>query len=51
LLKVKGRYKLLDDSPLFADWYSGEIVIPRGKLLNYVHAGFESVYDGYSGLS
>jgi hypothetical protein len=25
--------------------YSGEIVIPRGKVLNYVHAGFESVFE------
>lgn len=29
----------------FAHWYSGTIRIPRGKLLEYVHAGFGSQYE------
>ena len=30
---------------VFAHWYSGDMRIPRGKLLNYVHAGYASVYE------
>ena len=30
---------------VFADWYSGEIRIPQGKLLEYIHLGFASVYE------
>lgn len=29
----------------FAHWYSGTIRIPKGKLLEYVHAGFSSQYE------
>ena len=30
---------------VFAHWYSGDMRIPQGKLLNYVHAGYASVYE------
>lgn len=30
---------------VFAHWYSGEIRIPQGKILNYVHMGFASTYE------
>ena len=30
---------------VFAHWYSGTIRIPEGKLLDYVHMGYESVYE------
>lgn len=30
---------------VFAHWYSGEIRIPQGKLLDYVHGGFASTYE------
>lgn len=29
----------------FAHWYSGTIRVPRGRLLEYVHADYESVYE------
>src|SRR5574341_1496175 len=44
LLGLTGRYKLIGDGPLLADWFSGVIRIPRGNLLHYVHLGFGSVY-------
>jgi len=28
-----------------ADWYSGTLRIPQGKLLEYVHGGYESQYE------
>ena len=30
---------------VFADWYSGVIRIPQGKLLHYEHMGYESTYE------
>lgn len=33
------------DGPVFAEWFSGAIRIPRGELINYIHGGFASVYE------
>jgi hypothetical protein len=33
--------------PVFADWYSGTLTVPRGKLVEYVHAGYASRYEKY----
>ena len=33
------------DSPVFAEWFSGVIRIPRGELIKYFHGGFASVYE------
>ena len=30
---------------VFADWYTGELQIPIGELLKYVHLGYESKYE------
>ena len=30
---------------VFAHWYTGTLRVPQGKLLDYVHAGFASVYE------
>lgn len=45
LTRVKGLYELVGDEPLFADWVSGWLVVPRGDVLRYVHMGFGSVYE------
>jgi hypothetical protein len=45
LVSLRGRYKLLGEEPVLADWFTGVLVIPRGELLQYVHLGFESVYE------
>ena len=31
--------------PVFADWYTGELRLPRGECLKYVHGGFGSIYE------
>jgi len=30
---------------VFADWFSGEIRIPQGDMLNYVHGGYLSMFE------
>jgi len=45
LLNVKGRYKIVGETPIFADWFNGVLRIPRGEELLYVHMGFGSVYE------
>jgi hypothetical protein len=45
LIGVIGRFRLKGKEPLFADWYSGVLAVPRGAQLKYVHMGFESVYE------
>lgn len=30
-----------------ADWYTGHIIVPDGKLVNYIHMGYASTYENY----
>ncbi len=30
---------------VFAHWYSGEIRLPQGSLLKYIHGGYASTYE------
>lgn len=32
-------------TPVFADWYTGELRCPQGEMLEYIHSGFGSVYE------
>ena len=45
LISITGRLELAGEGPLFADWFSGALRIPKGEQLEYVHMGFESVYE------
>lgn len=45
LTRVQGCYEILGDEPVPADWFSGVLRVPRGEVLQYVHMGFESVYE------
>jgi hypothetical protein len=45
LLSVVGRYRLIGEEPLLADWFSGTLTVPCGELVQYVHMGFGSVYS------
>lgn len=31
-------------APIFAEWFSGELRCPTGKMLRYVHSAFGSIY-------
>ena len=42
-------HKIFPDSrDLVAVWYSGALVIPRGRLVRYVHMGYGSTYESYT---
>ncbi len=45
LVGIIGRYKMLGDEPILADWFDGVLRIPKGECLHYVHMGFGSVYE------
>jgi len=30
---------------VFAEWFSGELRIPMGKEIQYIHMGYESLYE------
>jgi len=45
LVDLKGRLRLEEGPPLFAEWFTGTLRIPKGKRLHYVHMGFGSVYE------
>lgn len=45
LVGIEGRIRLEGDEPLFADWFTGVLRVPRGEMLHYVHMGFGSVFE------
>jgi hypothetical protein len=45
LTSIEGRFKLLGNEPLLADWFTGVLRVARGEMLAYVHMGFGSVYE------
>ena len=30
---------------VFAHWFTGEIRIPQGEMIQYIHIGYESIYE------
>jgi hypothetical protein len=45
LADVIGRYKIVGEGPILADWFSGVLRIPRGEVLEYRHIGIPPVYE------
>ncbi|MGL4335142.1 MAG: hypothetical protein ACRCSC_08820 [Lactococcus garvieae] len=45
LVGISGKYKLSGREPIFANWFSGTIIIPEGNILEYVHGGFDAIYE------
>ncbi len=46
LVGLRGRYALVGEEPIFADWFSGMLRVSVGDVLEYVHMGFGSVFEG-----
>lgn len=45
LIAPRGTPKSVKSLP--ATWYTGDLLIPLGKMVEYVHMGFESRYEKY----
>lgn len=45
LIGLSGRFRLRGEEPLFAEWFSGVLRIPKGEMLQYVHMGFGTVHE------
>lgn len=45
LVAIQGRYGFREGEPLLAEWFTGELRVPRGKMVFYVHMGFGSRYE------
>ncbi len=43
--EVDLSYLFPGKSRVFAQWFSGEIRVPRGLMLDFVHRGYESLYE------
>ena len=43
--KVDLNYLFPNKTEVFADWFSGNIRIPEGKLLEKINLGYESVFE------
>lgn len=37
-----------DTRDVVASWFSGTLIVPRGDLVEYVHMGYGSTYEGYT---
>ena len=45
LKDVIGRFKKISKEPIFLEWFSDVLIVPQGKILCYIHMGFETVYE------
>ena len=45
--KKLNKKKSSNNKELKLDWFSGILIIPYGKRLNYVHMGYASTYENY----
>jgi hypothetical protein len=32
--------------PIFASWFTGKLAVPKGEMVEYVHMGYSSLYEG-----
>lgn len=37
--------KMFGTNDVFASWFTGQIIAPKGKLVQYIHMGYGSVYE------
>lgn len=43
--------KYIPQAPMLAQWFSGILIVPRGKMIDYVHMGYGSTYERYTLLN
>ena len=45
LIDVVGRYRKVSKEPIFLEWFSDVLIVPKGKIIRYIHMGFKTVYE------
>ena len=45
LVSIEGMFKLRGNDPIPALWFSGELRVPRGKIIQYAHMGYHSLHE------
>ena len=46
LVSIEGMFKLKEgSSPVFAGWFSGELRVPGGEIIQHMHMGYHSLYE------
>ncbi|MAT41664.1 MAG: hypothetical protein CL609_04930 [Anaerolineaceae bacterium] len=46
LEEVDSQIVFPDESPpIFAKWFTGRLIVPQGKMMQYIHMGYESIYE------
>ncbi len=45
LVRIEGILKVKGSSPVFAQWFSGELRVPRGEIIQYAHMGYHSLHE------
>lgn len=44
--KLEGKYRLVVSEPILADWFTGDVVLPQGELIeNPIDLDFELIYE------
>ncbi len=45
LVEIEGMYMIRGKAPVLADWFTGELVIPQGSVLEGVRRGSRQVHE------
>lgn len=45
ILEANEIFPQLNNEELFAEWYTGEIILPKGECIEYVHLDYKSIYE------
>ena len=43
--KLGLSYCFTDKSKVFAEWFSGDIIIPQGKIIKWINIGYQTIFE------
>ena len=44
-IKNANLKKMFGTETVFADWFTGKIIVPQGERVQYIHMGYASIYE------
>ena len=45
LIGISGKYNLRENTPIFANWYSGTLAASEGNIINQTNNGYTFIYE------